>query len=291
MVKIQNVFCPIDFFPASHRALEYSIALARNYEATLHILHVVSPVLPTSYEFSINTADLVRSFEEQAQKSVEKMGKQARSSGIEVITNVRTGDIDGELKVAIAESNADIVIMGTHGRRGFERWFLGSVTERLLRHSPVPVLVLSDSEGPIRVPPEVEKIVVTTDFSEGTSEAMDYALAIAQEAPAEVTLLHIVRQPPAHAESVESLAQVLEDHLSALVPDEARDWCQVQAKVEVGTPFERILDLVDKSRVDLLVMNIPGKGMVDRAMMGATAERLIRTATCPVLAVPARMKS
>ena len=286
MVQIKNILCPVDFFAASRRALEYSVALAQNYNATLHILHVVSPVLPTSYEFSLNTADMIRAFEEQALEKVEDMGKQARSAGIAVVSKVRTGDIDDELKVAIAGCDADIIIMGTHGRRGFERWFLGSVTERLLRHSAVPILTLSDLEDTFRVPPDVEKVIVTTDFSEGTSEAMKYALAIAQEAPAEVTLLHVMRQPPERSESVESLAEVLEDHLASMVPDGVLDWCKVKAEVEVGTPFERILDLAEKNQVDLLVMNIHGKGMIERAMMGATAERVIRAARCPVLAVP-----
>ena len=95
-----------------------------------------------------------------------------------------------------------------------------------------------------------------------------------------------MRQPPERSESVESLAEVLEDHLASMVPDGVLDWCKVKAEVEVGTPFERILDLAEKNQVDLLVMNIHGKGMIERAMMGATAERVIRAARCPVLAVP-----
>ena len=73
MIDIQNVLCPVDFFPASQRALEYSIGVARNYKATLHILHVVSPVMPTSYEFSLNTAELLQTFEQQATERVEQM--------------------------------------------------------------------------------------------------------------------------------------------------------------------------------------------------------------------------
>ncbi len=290
MVQIQNILCPVDFFPASQRALEYAIALARNYGARLHILHVVSPVLPRSYEFSSSTADLIRTFEEQALENVEKMGQSARSSGIEVETAVRTGDIADELKVSIAETATDFMVMGTHGRRGFERWILGSVTERLLRHAPVPMLTLSDAHADLRVPPDIRKILVTTDFSEGTNEAMSYALSLAQEAPAEVTLLHVVQQPPERAEPVKSLADVLQDHLDSMVPDEARDWCKVRSSVEIGTPYHRIIAVAENSAIDLLVMNIHGKGMLDRALMGSTAERVIRAVTCPVLAVPAKIQ-
>ena len=290
MVQIQNILCPVDFFPASQRALEYATALARNYEARLHILHVVSPVLPTSYEFSINTADLTRSFEQQTLATVEKMGQSARSSGIEVNTAVRTGDIADELKVSIGETATDFMVMGTHGRRGFERWFMGSVTERLLRHATVPVLILSDAHADLRVPPDLKKILVTTDFSEGTNEAMSYSLSLAQEARAEVTLLHVVQHTPEQAESVKPLTEVLAEHLDSMVPDEARDWCEVHSSVEIGTPYQRIIAATEDSDIDLLVMNIHGKGMVERALMGSTAERVIRAVTCPVLAVPAKIQ-
>ncbi len=287
MIDIQNVLCPVDFFSASRRALEYSIGVAKNYKATLHILHVVSPVMPTSYEFSLNIAELLRTFEEQSVERVEQMRTDAMTSGIEVQTTVQLGDIDDELKAAIEKSQADIVIMGTHGRRGFERWFLGSVTERLLRHCPNPVLTLSDLESPISVPPDVKKILVTTDFSEGTTTAMAWAFALAQEAPAEVTLLHVVQQPPERAEPAEGVAEVLEEHLNSMVPDDVRNWCDVRAVVEIGTPYQHVLSMAEETGIDLIVMNIHGKGMMDRALMGATAERVLRGAQCPVLAVPA----
>jgi nucleotide-binding universal stress UspA family protein len=288
MIHFKNVLCPVDFFPASQRALEYSMGVAKNYQARLHILHVVSPVMPTSYEFSLNTADLLRTFEQQSMERVEQLKTDALSAGVTTETYVRVGDIDEELKRVIHESDADLVVMGTHGRRGFERWFLGSVTERLLRHCAVPVLTLSDLGTPIRVPPDINKILVTTDFSEGTSTAMSYALALAQEAPSEVVLLHVVQQPPERREPAEGIATILEEHLSSMVSDDVRNWCDVRAHVEVGTPYQRILALAEEIGVDLIVMNIHGKGMLDRALMGATAERVLRAAQCPVLAVPAK---
>jgi nucleotide-binding universal stress UspA family protein len=287
MIQFKNILCPVDFFPASERALEYSVALAGNYGARLHVLHVVSPVIPTSYEFPLNTAELAESLQEAAREKIEPLKARADSAGIEVDTLVRTGDIDESLLEAIEETTAEIVIMGTHGRRGFERWFLGSVTERLLRHSPVPVLTMSDVPSRIRIPPDVNKILVTTDFSEGTTEAMGYALALAQEAPAEVILYHVIEQPPERAPSVEEVSSVLEDHLSGLVPEEARAWCEVRSKVEVGTPYQRILAMAESEEVDLIVMNIHGKGLFERTLLGTTAERVLRATECPLLAVPA----
>ena len=111
MIRIKNVLCPIDFFPASEHALEYSIGIAKNYEATLHILHVVSPVLPTSYEFSLNIADLVATFKKEADERIEKYEATAKSNGVDVETAVRVGEIDTELQTSIDETQADLVVM------------------------------------------------------------------------------------------------------------------------------------------------------------------------------------
>ncbi len=288
MIRIDNVLCPIDFFPASMKALEYSMGIARNYQAILHVLHVVSPILPTFHEFPLNTADSIAEFRKQAEEHVRQIETDAVSKGIAVKTAIRIGDIDTELKTAREESRADLVVMGTHGRRGFERWFLGSVTERVLRHCPVPILTMSDVNREVPIPPDLKRILVTTDFSEGTGTAMDFALALAQEAPAEITLLHVVEQPPETKGSVEEVAAILEEHLDSMVPDEVRNWCTVKSEVKIGASYRMILEAVHETDADLLVMNIHGKWVFERALLGGTAERVLRAAECPILAIPAK---
>lgn len=286
MIKFGSILCPVDFFPASEHAFNYAIALARNYGANIHVLHVVSAVTPTSYEFQLNTAEVLTQLRAHAEEKMKVLASRAEKAGVRARPETRIGDIDETIRHAVAEHKPDIVIMGTHGRRGFERWFLGSVTERLLRRSPVPVLTTSDAGSGARVPPDVGRVLVTTDFSEGTNRAMDYALAIAQEAPAEVTLLHVMQQPPESREPLEGVRKILEDHLDSMVPPEVRNWCTVSSRVEIGTPYQRILAVAEETEVDLIVMNIHGIGLWERAVMGATAERVLRAAECPVLAIP-----
>ncbi|MBI4481814.1 MAG: universal stress protein [Acidobacteria bacterium] len=289
MVRIENILCPVDFFPASQRALEYAIALARNYEAKLHILHVVSPLPPASYEYSVDVS-ILRSAEQEAVHQLDKMAESAKAAGVQALTAVHTGDIDEELKRGVELSKADLVVMGTHGRRGFQRWFLGSVTERLLRHLPVPILTLAATKETESVPPAIRHILVTTDFSEGSADAMSYALSLAQESQARMTLLHVLQDPTADLPERYrgALLRGIQEQLEEMVPDEVRNWCAVTTEVQVGVPYRRILTLAEERSVDLLVMNIHGKGMLDRALLGATAERVIRAAPCPVLAIPPR---
>lgn len=286
MIRLERILCPVDFFPASERAFDYAVALARNYDADLDLLHVVSAITPTSYEFQLNTAEVLSQLEAGAESRLAELATTARGEGVRVHPETRTGDVADTLEQAIAERPVDLVVMGTHGRRGFERWFLGSVAERILRRSPAPVLTLSSTDRAIRVPPDVQKILVTTDFSEGTSRAMDFAFAIAEEAPAEVTLLHVMQQPPESREPMEGVRKILAEHLDTMVAPEVHDWCQVTSRVEIGTPYQRILGVAAETGVDLIVMNIHGIGLWERAVMGATAERVLRGAECPVLAIP-----
>ena len=182
--------------------------------------------------------------------------------------------------------------MGTHGRRGFERWVMGSVTERLMRNCPVPLLAIASEKGGTAAPPAIRRILVTTDFSEGTSDALTYAFSIAQECQSKVTLLHVVNDlamADVASKLREPLTSGIRQELEELVPEEARNWCDVETRVETGFPYRVILKLVQSEKPDLLVMNVHGKSMLDRALIGSTAERVVRSAGCPVLLIPPQL--
>ena|SRR4026209_2195838 len=164
---------------------------------------------------------------------------------------------------------------------------MGSVTERMIRHCPVPLITV----GPGRkgaAPPNIRRILVTTDFSEGTPDAVAYALSIAHECRAKVTLLHVVHDIAADVSGKyrEPLWRGIELELQKLVPKDAS--CETQ--IEAGLPFRIIPEFLVSGKFDLLVMNIHGKSMVDRALLGSTAERTVRAAApiCPVLLIPPR---
>jgi nucleotide-binding universal stress UspA family protein len=287
MIRINKILCPVDFFPASKSAADYAIALAKNYEAGLIFLHVVSPMAATGYEVPFNLADFLESMTNAANAEMKKLCKRAEAKGVRAEPVIRTGDVDLEIRAMTKERNADFVVMGTHGRRGLERWFIGSVTERLLRRTTVPLLAIGKA-GPKTAPPAIRRILVTTDFSPGTSDAIEYAFSIAQECQANVTLLHVIDDISADISGRyrDSLIQSIREKLEKLVPEEARNWCEVKTRVDTGSPVRRILSILKTSKNDLLVMNVHGKGMLDRALLGSTAERVVRGAGIPVLLIP-----
>src|SRR5215831_11241590 len=288
MITIKNILCPVDFFPASNAAVNYGAGLAANYDAVIHLLHVVTPVPVSVYEYAIDSTAILKSVEEASVDEMKNLAARVKGMGVTAETELVVGDVYDEIKRSIDVLKPDLIVMGTHGRRGVERWFMGSTTEKLLRHSPVPMLTISATGEKSLAAPRFRRILVTTDFSDGTSDALAHAFSVAQENDSRITLLHVVHDVAADVSGKyrESLIKGVDKQLLDLVPPEARNWCDVNTRVETGVPYRIILRMLEDEKIDLLVMNIHGKGMLDRALLGSTAERVVRAASCPVMLIP-----
>jgi nucleotide-binding universal stress UspA family protein len=294
MVEFKKILCPVDFFKASSKAFDYALRLAANYGARVHVLHVVAPVISSVYGAPFSVEDLTAGFEKESKKLLEKYKNQAAKANIRLTTEVRLGDIDLGILHSIEDQKADLVVMGTHGRRGFERFILGSVTERMIRHCPVPLLTIGVAKKGRPSSPKTRRLLVTTDFSAGTAEAVAHALSIGQRFQAKVTLLHVLHDEAAQAAGKyrDSLIRGIELQLHKFIPERAFDWCEIETRIEDGAPSTVIPNLVEAGGFDLVVMNIHGKRLIDRALVGSTAERTLRAAAgvCPVLLIPPAKK-
>jgi nucleotide-binding universal stress UspA family protein len=249
------------------------------------------PVIPVAYEFPLNTTEMAREMREAAGREMKKLAARVRSRSVQAETLIHAGAVHDVIRRAISTVRPDLIAMGTHGRTGIDRWFLGSQAEWLMRHSPVPVLTISAKERLRR--PAFRRILVTTDFSVGTANALDYAFSIAQENNSRITFLHVVNDIAMDVSRKyrESIINGVETKLANMVPQEAWDWCKIRTRVEVGHPYKLINRTLEHEKPDLLVMNIHGKGMLDRALLGSTAERIVRSAKCPVMLIPPMKKA
>jgi len=292
MVPIKRVLCPVDFFPASERAAEYAVVLARNHNARLTLLHVVSPMISGPYELPIDTVAIMEAMNKGSEIGMKKLAKKAEKAGVQVSCLVRDGFVDEEIKRLSDSEKSDIVVMGTHGRRGFEQWLMGSVTQRILRRLNIPLLTLTATKK-IEVGATIRRILIATDFSKGAPDAVAYAFSVAQESQASVTVLHVIDDVSADLDPNyrEPLILGVQTQLERLVPQAVRDWCQVSTRVETGVPFTTIVKVLKTGKFDLLVMNTHGKSMLDRALLGSTVERVVQSAECPVLLIPPLLKS
>src|SRR5215831_9409776 len=253
MISISKILCPVDFFPASGAAVNYAVGLAANYDARIHLLHVITPLVPTAYEYAIDTTAIMDSIEKNATEEMKTLVARAKEAGVCADMELRIGDVYDQIKHCIEAEKPELVVMGTHGRRGDERWFMGSTTEKLMRHSPVPLLTISASGEKLDVAaPRFRRILVTTDFSDGTADALAYAFSVAQENDSRIMLLHVVHDAAADVSGKyrDSLIKGVERQLQDLVPPEARNWCDVVTCVETGVPYRLILRALEDEKVD-----------------------------------------
>jgi nucleotide-binding universal stress UspA family protein len=202
-----------------------------------------------------------------------------------------------EIVAQLGAVHADLLVLGTHGRSGFQRLFLGSVTEKVIRKATCPMLVVPPRAPDVLVgaPVRFRRILCPVDFSESSLHALAYALDLAAEADAHLTLLHVVELPPVLIDEPttpdllsrvrEAAAADARRRLHALIPESARTYCTVETAVVEGRAYREILRYAIERQSDLLAMGVHGRGALDLQVFGSTTHHVIRASACPVLIV------
>lgn len=295
MIEINRVLCPIDFSNFSERALAYAMKISVWYGAKLEVLHVMPPLPPSTL------SELAASSRELTARNLLAAVERARLPGADVDTLlVESADPPARILEHAETFDADLVVTGSHGRSGMQRALLGSVVEALLHRCARPVLAIpSHLES---VPPAKDitfsRIVCAVDFAAASLNALAYALSLAEETDARLTLLHVISMPPelTHAPQppdydvapirAEAEAESL-NRLRALIPEHATDYCTVETAVVEGGVSRQVLRTATDRHADLIVLGVHGRNAFDLAFFGSNSKDVIRQATCPVLIVPA----
>jgi len=186
---------------------------------------------------------------------------------------------------------ADLIVMGTHGRRGYDRLMLGSVTDRVMRRAPCPVLaVCRPAQDSVATTNErshvhhLNRILFCADFSENSERALNYAISATSEYDAELTLLHVLEEIPSPAKMEEAVAAAAQQ-LDKLIPPEASKTLKIKTELRIGKPYRQIIQFALESQIDLISMGVRGRGSLDLAVFGSTTYRVMQLGPCPVLAV------
>ncbi|GAB7095591.1 universal stress protein [Halolamina litorea] len=135
-----DILVPTDGSPAATAAIDHAISLAKTYDATVHALYVVDASAFSSIEAGSEL--VIDALEEEGQHAVEEITAAAEAAGIDVVTHVVSGTAYRRILDYVDDEGIDLIVMGTHGRSGVERFLLGSVTERVVRTADVPVLTI-----------------------------------------------------------------------------------------------------------------------------------------------------
>jgi len=297
MVEFRRILCPIDFSDFSQHALDYALRIARWYDARIVAMHAVPVIVPVvsplgGYPMPIPAPepDLAA-----LRVQLDAFMAPARNLHVPYDVDVRLGEPVASILDAATEYTADLIVLGTHGRGGFERFVLGSVAEKVLRKAACPVLTVPRRVHHVPGSGELifKTILCPVDFSPSSMRALSLALSLAEEADARVAVMHVLEWFTERAPfEVEDLVirdyrrQAEEDarkRLAEAITPAARTYCHPEEVLVAGKVHREILRVASERQADLIVMGVHGRGVVDIALFGSTTTQVVRGATCAVL--------
>lgn len=300
MATFSRLLCPIDFSDTSARALRYADEISSWYGASLTVQHVFLPLfvsVPGLPEVAEPLPEV-----EAARLSAETTAFAARAGARSPAPRVvvDAGRPADEILARASREKPDLVVMGTHGEGGFRHLVLGSVTEKVLRQLPCPVLTVPPHVHGTSMP--FRRIICAVDFSEWSLAALDLAATLAQPNGATLVAVHAIEwpwhEPPApafddlpkpQAEALKEYRRYVTDRahhrLSASVSDVVGDRCEVVTEVVHGKPHVELLRSAQSHGADLVALGVHGRSAIDVAVFGSTTNQVVRHAECPVLTV------
>lgn len=291
-IALKEILFATDFSSCSDAALPYALSVARRQGAFLNAVYVGTPdsdllfMSPESWPAAI---------EEQTKKTkghIDHLDQQLKGVPHRVLTP--KGNVADTILRVVDENKIDLLVLGTHGRKGLGKLVLGSVAEEVFRRAPCPVLSvgpnLSSRTGSDA---RFQRILFATDFSEDSLAALPYAFSLAEEDQSQLALLHVVEQPAAGVSDLEECKASLLLRLKELIPPEAELWCRAECLVEFGRQFarpaEHIWEVARDQAADLIVLGVRplhGKSGLFTHLASTTAQ-ILTQAECPVLTVRA----
>jgi nucleotide-binding universal stress UspA family protein len=295
MLEIKLILCPIDFSEFSARAYRYALSLAEHYRAQVVAQHIVEIWRYPSVGF-VAYAHLYDEFcqavRQNGSEQLQQFVKNHTRDPIQPELVVQLGIAPDSILSFAQARKADVIVMGTHGRRGYDHLMLGSVTDRVMRSAPCPVLAVCNPPHDPMVADQpgghlhrLNRILFCTDFSKNSERALNYAISATEEYDAELTLLHVLEEVQSPAKSEHAVAAATEQ-LDKLIPPKRRKTLKIKTAVRIGKPYRQIIQLTLEAQIDMVTMGVRGRGALDLAVFGSTTYRVMQLGPCPVLAVP-----
>ena len=290
-MTFKKILVPVDFSEFSDTAFKYALSLAEKFCSNLTLLHMISIYYnDTDNEATLRSLeDIVKEQEKRKSKLMDAYEEEGKSHGVTVDSKLVRGFNAADIILEYIEKNDfDLTVIGTHGRTGFKKWILGSVTEKVVRLSPIPVITIHKDYNKR----SVEKILVPVDFSESSKIAVDWGIVTAQEFKAKLHFLHSVDvevHPEYYLMNSDPIFKKnpeLAHHLNrSLIKFTGIPKNNATYVLTEGKAYKEIKKYEENNQIDLIVMAIRGMSKMEHFLLGSTAERVVRIAPCPVLTV------
>lgn len=320
MLHIKRILFPTDFSRCAEQAFQHALQLARVYEAEIHMLHAVSlsaeipvgtsefygprlyspgiyPVDDTVYSREIDA--IFHRLKKDSEAKMRSCIEERKAGNINVVPLALEGVSPAMVLVEHAsEHDVDLVVIGTHGRRGIRHLFLGSVAEEVVRTAPCPVYTVRECD-PERRLQDIETILVPIDFSDFSLKSLRYAKQLADTFNARLQLLHVVEpvmRPGFYLDNypttnvsdfIADAHRASQKHLEALLARTKGPEVNVDLHVTEGHAAQEILDFATDRGVDLIVIATHGLTGIEHLLVGSVTEKVVRQAPCPVLTLKA----
>ena len=295
-LKPRSILIATDFSEASEKALRYSLALARFYESKLCLAHVVS-----SLGLTMAGPGAIAACEEavvrEAAQLKASLVRTGALTGIQHKFIVRHGELWPKLQEIIREESTDLLVLGTHGRHGIAKLFLGSVAEQIFRQADCPVLTLgphTDGRPWFGTSPTRRTFLFATDFGHASLHGLPHAIAAASQFGAKLAFLRIIPAIPSHTDENsnnwhEDLRIRTHERLSQLADNAGLDLRpQLCVEFESKRPVsEKILETAKNLEADLIIMGLhesPYTGVISHLDLATTYD-VVSQADSPVLTV------
>lgn len=293
MIMFEKILVPLDGSELAERALNPALKVAQQTGGQVILLSV--PTLKNMFvpeRIGYGLPGPNDSFEKSRQELtayLQTILENKVEASLDVCTRVLDGDPASVIVDNAAEEGVDLIAMSTRGRSGLTRWVLGSVTEKVLRAAPCPVLVARSSKV-------FSKILITLDGSELAEQALKPGFEFARCVGAEVFLLQVLNiLSPGEIrwlnELESGLAYRLQDDSMAYLKTiagnyrDAEGGKQVQTIVRSGHAASKILDFVGNLDIDLIVLATHGRTGLQRWVYGSVTEKILHSANCALLVV------
>lgn len=291
-VRVQKIVCATDFSDLSNQGLHYAIDLARRFDAKLYVCHIIDlPPAGTGEDVHLYP---LRAQNERLETAFAHLERLLASQPVDWQPLITIGDPADEICRMARGVKADLAVAASHGRSGIKRLILGSVTEQLMRLLPCPMLTVRGSSAEDDgTPRQLRRILVGCDFSYDAGLALQYGLCLSKVFEAEIHLAHVI-EPPVYrnlqkiikdpdTSSENEMRTFLETELGRLVP--AGAGVPMKTILLNGQPFKELTRYAEMHGIDLIVLGVRGRGLVETFWLGSTTDRVVRQAPCAVLSV------
>ena len=291
-IKLQNILFATDCLPSAQAVLSHALDLARRYSAVLYTVHVLPhmPFVEAAQPDPEQTKML-------ANQQLTALMRSALLKDVEHKELIEQGEVPEVIWKLVRKYDIDLIVIGTGGRKGLGKLLLGSAAEEVFRNAECPVLTMGPHATRWNIDGNLRHILFATDFGPESLHGLPYAISLAEENRARLTLLHVAPEPGVALPEPEPGAMPVVDpsevvastekQLRALIPEGTQLWHEPEYMVLFGAPAEMIVRIAAQT-VDMIVLGVKRPAALTKHLGEGVAYKVACEAPCPVLSVGAR---